>query len=226
MRKIFIKFITMKRVLLFVLQMLLISCLYSSAQRLSPFTSILNSAENNGKPELMPYGRTISFFDCLEPGIKADTVMDGKKWFFIYFQLQSEVQEIGIRFISPVPIEHFPFPGDVVTGAYDSLSQSKGWFDPVIMLQQDAISHGSDSTNQMLTGWKTLASNNDSEDAPPQPDGKNSNAVVRIINGPYTSGRYRILFGPATSREPLGCFLLQLGTFPALREISVFRDGK
>lgn len=190
------------------------------AQRLIPFTSILNRAENNGRPEPVPYGRTTGFFDCLEPGIQADTMMDGKKWLFIYIQIPAEVQEIGIRFISPVPQNHFPNTGDIVSGRYFPEKGKSAWFNPYMILEQ-WVAAESDSSVSIIPGWRVLDTNDDSDDAPSQPDGKNHNSVIRVIRGPYPAGTYRVRFGAADTGQPRGCFLLQTGTIPAMKGIII-----
>ncbi len=189
------------------------------SQRLNPFTSHLESVDNSGTTEYVPYKRTLSYFDCIDVNVKPDTLIARLPSYLVEFELPSEVKEIGIRFISPVPENYFPNTGDIVTEIYSTQSKDKAWFDPMIVLEQWTT-----DTTTSSSKWIVLGENNNADDAPAQPDGNKNNSVLRVTKGSYPITKYRVRIQSTNKNTPKGCYLLQIGTVPGIKGI-VFQNS-
>lgn len=194
----------------------------SFSQRLDFFTSQTGNAMITGSEDKVPYEETAGFFDYIPEGASADSVIDGQPVYFIYFKIPFEVHEIGIRLISPVPPYAFAEAGDEVTEAYETNKKSTGYFNPLITLES-GIADDKDIRAGEIKSWEPLGKNDDSLELMAQPNGKRTNSLLRVYQGPYPAGIYRIKFSGVKNETTTGSYLMQLGTIPGIKRIKMSR---
>lgn len=208
------------------LLLLMINVLSSSnAQRLDLFTSETDKIWNKGVAERVPYKETTGYFDYVGTDTKADTIVDGKPYYFLYFKVPYDVNEIGVRFITPVPTYAFGEPGDFETESYLSNKNDNSYFDPYVILEswEDSTT---DTPSQFFPHWQVLGKNDDSDEVLAQPSGKRNNALLRVYADTYPFGIYRVRFAAAKKSEMHGTYLVHLATIPGIKRMKAGRTLK
>jgi hypothetical protein len=191
----------------------------SQGQRLSPFLSATLNAEEPGG-EQVPFENTISYFDYIDFQSKPDTILEGKSVYYRYFILPSDLTEIGIRLISPVPELFFANRGDIESETFQSLSKEKRteWFDSAIKIE-----YLSPETGKNIILDTLRSQNSCSKDVPFLPDGKYGNPQIRLIDPKIPGGIYRV--SVIVEKQPKafsgGSIALQIGTVPGIKGIRI-----
>jgi hypothetical protein len=189
------------------------------AQRLSPFEAVtLNAAAGSGGDRL-PYEKTISFFGFISDSSHVDTILDDKPVYYHYLFLPGDVDELGIRLISPVPELFFADRGDIESEEFISKNQSdkSKWFDAAIRLEKIDI-----NTTDPSESGKIIAINYKSKDVPGLPNSKSDNPLIRIINDSVTEGFYRIaVINEISEQTRPGSYVIHIGTVPGMRGIRI-----
>jgi hypothetical protein len=202
-------FILMKKLNL--VCVLVILCLTMvKAQRLDPFTSMSGNYERNGITRMVPYPRITNYYGYTELQGQKDTSL-------IYFQLTDSITELGVRILSPAPDISTARPGDEVMDIFiDKPAKMKEFFNPVLRLEK--LSDGK---------WLVVAENSDSPEAPPNPDGNRTNAIIRVFNNGNDArkslgpGLYRIAFTEQKSPDYKGSYMLSVGSLEQEPEIEL-----
>lgn len=197
----------------------------SNAQRLDLFTSETDKIWNKGVAERVPYKGTTGYYDYMPMDAVPDTIVDGKPSYFLYFNIPYEVNEIGVRFITPVPSYAFAVAGDVVTETFESNKNDKSYFDPYMQLEQWR-DHTTDTAAQFIPHWQVLRKNDDSDEVIAQPSGKFTNALLRVYAGMYPPGIYRLCFFAVKKSIMQGTYLVHVGTVPGVKRMKMGRSIK
>jgi len=183
------------------------------AQRLDPFTSMSGSYERNGVTRMVPYPRITNYYGYTELQEQKDTS-------FIYFQLNDSVAELGVRILSPAPDISTARPGDEVMDIFiDKPAKMKEFFNPVLRLEK-----------LLDQKWMVVAENLDSPEAPSNPEGNRTNAIIRVFNKGHDgkkslgAGIYRIAFTEQKSRDYKGSYLISVGTLEQDPEIELSKN--
>ncbi|CAN5432945.1 hypothetical protein BH11BAC2_BH11BAC2_00060 [soil metagenome] len=196
------------------------------AQRLELFTSESGKIVNEGKVQRIPYPRTTGFYDYISTTEKADEVFDSHQYFFIYFIVPIDVEEIGMRLISPVPNYVFADAGDVETDAFlQNTSRRDTFFDPWIGLDRADVPYeeGTFNAGVKVERWIKLGFSEDSHETIAQPTGKFTNPVLRISGKTFPAGLYRARISCLKKGNPIGSYVLQLGLIPGIKGIKMSR---
>lgn len=204
-----------------VLCFLFFQTVQTHAQRLSPFQAkTLNIPEAHG--ERLPYERTTSFFDFLNDTDPYNTIVSGQPAVYIYLYLPSDITELGIRIISPVPELFFADRGDIETDQFSALSpvQRNSWFDPGMRLEKISL-----DSNNNFSDVTLLDSNSESREVPALPNSKFENPLIRLTADTIKAGYYRItLINEKPETHKNGSFVIQIGTVPKVKGIKISRD--
>ncbi len=188
-------------------------------QRLELFTSHSGQIVTNGLSERVPYGETTGYFDFLPGDQDPDSMLIRQPTYFVYFKLPYEVTELGIRFISPVPPYAFAEAGDIVTELYELNKNSKLYFNPSIAVEQFIP-----ASDTLPATWEELGRNEDSGEVMQQPNGKATNALLRLYSHPFPMALYRVRITSGDKTIPQGSFLMQIGTLPGLKRMTLSRN--
>jgi hypothetical protein len=213
-----------RRVIAVIFIILFITNCPAVCQRLELFTSESHTVYRNDIPEKVPYKKVVSFFDYIRSEQIADTVIDGKNYNSIYFELLNKPEEIGIRVISPVPEYVYAGPGDEVTEVYPANAHNKEWFDPELILEwlKRDTSTLNGKTVEVLT-WKILGKNDNSAETIPLPSGEKNNSVFRIKSELLNTGLYRILITSANKLKQSGTYMVSVGIVPPVKQLKLKR---
>jgi len=214
----------MKQILMkpFLIFLLLIFCLETSAQRLSKFESsqVINS-------DRIPYTSQPGFYGCIADTIFLDSNNISSTVF--YFYLPDSAIEIGVRAISPVPDITSPRPGDNTDSSYyECATTNKGYFDPAIILQKGYLKTSKLPSN--IFEWITIAQNDDSKDLPAQPNLLLRNALLRKQpnakkkNSKLSPGYYRVVLTNNKSHYLIGTFLLQIAIVEKNKRLKLYNS--
>ena len=203
---------------LFILVYLLLAVIPAFGQRLNLFTSATGMPENG---DVIPYDHVAGYFDAILNDQPADST-DGKhNFYFLYFYVPVEVNEIGIRLISPVPAYASPQPGDFETDAYESRKKQETYFNPGFVLEQRIVMNV--ESKEEIT-WVPIGKNNDSDELLAQPNGKHTNALLRVHDTVYPAGIYRVRFFSEMDKDISASYLIQAGTVPAIKRMKLSRS--
>lgn len=186
------------------------------AQRTNPFLSITG---NRGYPDIkqaVPYNKGIGQFDFIDSTDVFIQKSDSVYSYALYFELNDSLQELGFRFISPLPANFSPNKGDRVSFSFDNTDDDKqiGFKANLQLCKLQVIQQ--DST------WIQL------KDETPSRLKEKSNETIRITdkNGlkKIAPGIYRILITTKQAQRPFGYYAIQFGaipfiTFPALEKV-------
>lgn len=188
-----------------------------SGQRLDPFMSKSYVAMDGEAKELLPYEKPLRYFDYIHQTDPPDTLDSNRVGYYLYFTLPEKVNELGIRLLSPVPELASPNRGDIETESYTtlSLSQKSNWLDAGFILE-----FGTLSVENIFTVVYHLGENHQSNDVPPQPNGKYHNALYRLVREDLPAGLYRITLVIERGDQaelPSGSYLFEIGTVPSVR---------
>lgn len=188
----------------------------TTAQRLDLFTSLGSQGSITG--DVTPYPAVSAIYDYISEAEQPDTVIEGQPWYFVYFQLPFEVNEIGVRMLVPVPDYVFAEAGNVVTEAFENNKQRTKYFNPFIVLEKRV----QDTVDVTKFYWEEVAKNDDSESVIAQPDGKFGNSLIQIT-GMFEAGTYRVKFRGENKKVVEGTYLMQFGFLPKVRRLNISR---
>lgn len=186
-------------------------------QRLDPFLSKSFVAMDGESKEMLPYEKPLRYFDYINQATSPDTVDSNRIGYYLYFTLPEKVNELGIRLLSPVPDLASPNRGDIETESFTAikLAEKSNWFEAGFILE-----FGSRSGENTFTAVYHLGENHQSNDVPPQPNGKYNNALYRLVREDLPAGVYRITLVIERGDQvelPVGSYLLEIGTVPAVK---------
>ncbi len=187
----------------------------TNAQRLDKFGSKSNQIDGHR----IPYQKIVTYFGYIEPSSDTNMIKVSSKKYFLYFILTDTAKEIGLRLVSPVPYVVMPDKGDLFSENYfENEKDKKTYFDPSVLIERTASFDIADKLkNDKHFKWLLLGENDDSFELFAQPDGKNHNALLRIVNGSenqekiITPGLYRISFTTKKGETVKGSYVIQLG---------------
>lgn len=182
----------------------------TDAQRLDKFTAKTGSMNRNGKIIALPYSDCITYFGFFHPDTTATTNPKKNNCIKLYLNLLEDINEIGIRIISPVPENFFPDKGDQLSASYTFHENEKfNYFDPFIKLYK------ADTINPSFVNWILISENDNHNETGAQPSGKKNNALIRIFDPENTTlktvlkGLYKIEILSVDSFPKSGSFILQ-----------------
>ncbi len=184
---------------------------------LPAFGSDLGKQEISGAVQRPAYVSMRSFYGHIIPGAEADEVVDGKKMFYVYVWVPAVTPELGVRMLSPAKSYASPQAGDFVDGTYLANKGSDVYFDTWIRLERCLAAVNPEDIMKPCAQWVAFAENDDSAEVPAQPNGTQSNALVRVqtsMDDPLKAlvrGVYRIAFTAQKIGEVQGSFLAQVG---------------
>ncbi|MFH0866919.1 MAG: LipL32 family surface lipoprotein [Bacteroidota bacterium] len=211
---------------------ILLSFIYAEAQtqRLNVFGAELGKTERNGQDLRYPYSDSKCYFGFIDSTWKVSDTAAGKNFYYLYFFLPQETEEIGIRLMSPVSPVIFPDKGDVVEKEYYEYRKTNGnWFDPWIALERQVSINDSTEKDSFKNEWIMLGGNDDNDELFAQPSGKNNNALFRIVSDtlqPYKkleAGLYRIVITSMKDEKFEGSFIVQIGAAIKLNGLKISR---
>lgn len=191
--------------------------LNANSQKLDKFGSSITK-QVGPKTIRVPYTDVITYLGFAEVGSE-DTVVDGKKFTYIYVWIPLVAPEIGVRMMSPVgDIKKIKNP--IKAPNYDDNSSSKDYFDTYITFERSNIISVDNITEENVENakWTILDRNDDSSEMPKNPGGSSYNSLLRyksVVSDPLkaiTTGLYRIGFTTYKVGEVKGTFLAQVAS--------------
>lgn len=198
-------------------------------QRLDRFSSVTASFSRSDKVAKMAFPEIKTYFGYL-PLDSNQTTNQGKR-ISLYLSLETDIKEIGIRVISPVPENIFPNKNEMVSDQYQFFQQDKkSFFDPVIKVFKASEFTTGDHGSKTVS-WSVFAENDNSFELFPQPSGKQNNALIRKYDQHKTDslfckkGFYRIDIFPADTVMTSGSFIMQVGTTSEIPVIRLSEKG-
>lgn len=135
-----------------------------------------------------------------------DSTFGGKEFYFLYFQLDDTITDLGIRIVNPVPELCMPDKGDVVDDLYYEHEKEKsGRFNTWLSLERRTEGF-----------WTAIASNDDGNEIP---EGTNSVIRINTRKQPLHPGSYRIVISSSEPEKIKGGYLVQLGSYTSIKQI-------
>jgi hypothetical protein len=205
--------------LIFCIGAMLINQVPLFGQRLEPFLASPGRVKLGNQAEQAPYDRTVGLFDFIPEGSMSDTIAGDTSYFFAHFISPIELQEIGIRVISPIPQNCYPAKGDYETERYSVNPEALSlYFNPRIRVEFWGEIASAD-TSVKTFGWSLLNHSANSRSGPVKANEESGKAELRIYSVPLNAGHYRVMVTDADNGKPSGSYLLQVGTVPGIKSI-------
>lgn len=183
-----------------------------TAQNLGDFPNLMGGAGTITPSKFFNF--LYGYYGIIIPGEKPDEVKGEKMFKNIYCWVNTPVNEIGVRMISP-PVDSVPGGNDYVATGF---KMTVNYFDPNITL----FSAGNIGTKEDLQKmkepgksifWKKLGSNDNSKQMPKAPNGYYQNAMYSIgSTAPIFGGLYKISISYTEKENTQGSFYLQFAT--------------
>ncbi len=182
------------------------------AQRTNPFLSITGSRGYPAIQQAVPYEKARTQFDYIDSSNVTIYKVEGQNAFSLYFFIENPMQELGLRFISPLPESFSPNKGDQLTYLFENANapKSKG-FNASIALNRIEINN-TDTNFIQLT------------DETPLKFKERNNPTLRITDKNFKPGWYQLQIIPKEKEIPFGYFGLQIGSIPVMKFPELFKS--
>jgi hypothetical protein len=182
------------------------------AQRTNPFLSITGTRGYPSIQQAVPYEKARTQFDYIDSSNVTIYNVEGQSAFSLYFFIDNPLQELGLRFISPLPESFSPNKGDQVTYLFENASapKSKG-FNASIALNRIEINNADTNFIQL-------------KDESPLKFKERNNPTIRITDKNFKPGWYQLQLIPKEKEFPFGYFALQIGSIPAMKFPEIFKS--
>jgi hypothetical protein len=182
------------------------------AQRTNPFLSITGTRGYPAIQEAVPYEKAPTLFDYIDSSNVTIYKVEEQFAFSLYFFVEYPLQELGLRFISPLPESFSPNKGDQVTYLFENANapKSKG-FNASIALNRIEINNADTIVIQLT-------------DETPLKFKERSNQTIRITDKNFKPGWYQLQIISKEKEIPFGYFALQIGSIPAMKFPELFKS--
>lgn len=164
-----------------------------------------------------------TYYGYVDPQSEPDEIRDGVKTNYVYFWNPTDTLEIGIRMVSPGEQAGRPHKNDdFVDAAYANRGPKSIYFDPWIRLERCLSITEREGVQKTCPQWIVLGDNDDSDELPKNPGGKQYNALARISNNTrdplkvLVHGLYRVSYGNSKVGALQGSFVLQVASTASL----------
>jgi hypothetical protein len=200
------------RKFVFILLVLLNVASHLFAQRTNPFLSITGTRGYPAIQQALPYEKARTQFDYIDSSNVTIYKVEGQNAFSLYFFIDYPLQELGLRFISPLPESFSPNKGDQVTYLFENANapKSKG-FNVSIALNRIEINNADTNFIQL-------------KDETPLKFKERNNPTIRITDKNFKPGWYQLKIIPKEKEFPFGYFALQIGSIPAMKFPEIFKS--
>ena len=182
------------------------------AQRTNPFLSITGTRGYPAIQQAVPYEKARTYFDYIDSNNVTIYKVEEQNAFSLYFFIENPLQELGLRFISPLPELFSPNKGDQVTNMFENADapKSKG-FNASIALNRMEINNADTSFIQLT-------------DETPLKFKERSNPTFRITDKKFKPGWYQLQIISKEKEIPFGYFALQIGSIPVIKFPELFKS--
>jgi hypothetical protein len=182
------------------------------AQRTNPFLSITGTRGYPAIQQAVPYEKEPTLFDYIDSSNVTIYKVEEQFAFSLYFFIENPLQELGLRFISPLPESFSPNKGDQVTYLFENANvpKSKG-FKASIALNKIEINNADTIVIQLT-------------DETPLKFKERSNQTIRITDKNFKPGWYQLQIISKEKEIPFGYFALQIGSIPAMKFPELFKS--
>jgi hypothetical protein len=182
------------------------------AQRTNPFLSITGTRGYPSIQHALPYEKARTQFDYIDSINVTIYNVEGQNAFSLYFFIDNPLQELGLRFVSPLPESFSPNKGDQVTYLFENAnaSKSKG-FNASIALNRIEINNADTIVIQL-------------KDETPLKFKERNNPTFRITDKNFKPGWYQLQIIPKEKEFPFGYFALQIGSIPVMKFPEIFKS--
>lgn len=200
--------------------LILFSKINIQAQRLSGFESATNFLLKNNVKRYTSYTDLKTYYGYYEDTLANSKPAEKKFEQHIYFSLSKDVNELGLRIISPVPTNTSPGKGDVVSDRYTIHENEKlNYFDPFLKLYWADDNQVTDANyrNGENISWLLIAENDNNNELEYQPSGNKNNALIRRYDTKNNqakickAGLYKIVISNSDTVNKTGSYFLQVG---------------
>jgi hypothetical protein len=210
----------MKRPGILTLTLYVILTAPSYAQRLGKFSSVTGRMERNGSIVEAAYPDQANYFGYILP----DSAWTKPSKSYLFFRLNSDVTELGIRILSPVPELVSPDKGDLASEKYlaNEKKKSTGFTPKFRLNRQNTPLQDSPGSVLNTPGWKLISKNDTLQAAR---EGSSRQAVVRLYDEKnkndktIQAGLYMIEITPSDTTFRYGSFLVQIGTTSEIKSV-------
>lgn len=191
-------------------------CLFLSnssfAQRTNPFLSITGTRGYPAIQQAVPYEKARSCFDYIDSSNVTIYKLEDQYAFSLYFYIENLLQELGLRFISPLPVLFSPNKGDQVTYLFENADapKSKG-FNASIALNRIEINNTDTIVIQLI-------------DETPLKFKERNNPTFRITDKNFKPGWYQLQIISKEKEFPFGYFALQIGSIRVIKFPELFKS--
>jgi hypothetical protein len=182
------------------------------AQRTNPFLSITGTRGYPAIQQALPYEKARTQFDYIDSSNVTIYKVEEKFAFSLYFFIENPLQELGLRFISPLPESFSPNKGDQLTYLFENANapKSKG-FKASIALNRIEINNADTIVIQLT-------------DETPLKFKERNNPTFRITDKNFKPGWYQLQIISKEKEIPFGYFALQIGSIPAMKFPELFKS--
>jgi len=182
------------------------------AQRTNPFLSITGTRGYPAVQQAVPYEKARTYFDYIDSSNVTIYKVEEQYTFSLYFYIENPLQELGLRFISPLPESFSPNKGDQVTYLFENVDapKSKG-FNASIALNRIEFNNADTIIIQL-------------KDETPLKFKERSHPTFRITNKNFKPGWYQLQIISKEKEIPFGYFALQIGSIPVMKFPELFKS--
>ena len=182
------------------------------AQRTNPFLSITGTRGYPAVQQAVPYEKARSYFYYIDSSNVSIYKVGEQYTFSLYFYIENPLQELGLRFISPLPESFSPNKGDQLTYLFENADapKSKG-FNASIALNRIEINNADTSFIQLT-------------DETPLKFKERSHPTFRITDKNFKPGWYQLQIISKEKEIPFGYFALQIGSIPVIKFPELFKS--
>lgn len=182
------------------------------AQRTNPFLSITGTRGYPAIQQAVPYEKARTCFDYIDSSNVTIYRVGEQNAFSLYFFIENPLQELGLRFISPLPESFSPNKGDQVTYSFENADEPKvKGFNASIALNRIEINNADTIVIQLT-------------DETPLKFKERNNPTIRITDKNFKPGWYQLQIISKEKEMPFGYFALQIGSIPAMKFPELFKS--
>lgn len=201
-----------KKEIIFLLLVILLLSNTSFAQRTNPFLSITGTRGYPAIQQAVPYEKARTYFDYIDSSNVTIYKVEEQNTFSLYFFIENPLQELGLRFISPLPESFSPNKGDQVTYSFENADEPKvKGFNASIALNRIEINNTDTNFIQLI-------------DETPLKFKERNNQTFRITDKNFKPGWYQLQIISKEKEFPFGYFALQIGSIPVIKFPELFKS--
>lgn len=202
---------------------------------LPPFRADLGSMSVDGQTQRPQYLAHASYYGFLSEQQLANTQAGRAPGHAIYLWLPGATGELGVRVLSPAPAGAggtglvSGSVGDVREPAWVQHSKEKAFFDASLRVERCTVQLDPTDLSTSCAQWVVLGANDDSPELPANPNGRYTNALLRLHNREddptraLLRGLYRMTFIKEEHLPAQGTFVLQVAAPIPLDDVVLAR---